>query len=61
MTTNLSSSTFDNGHRKATVLVCSEYLGLAPAPNRLPPCLCFFIYYKIKFAPIKTNPTINLT
>jgi hypothetical protein len=53
MTINLSSSTFDNGHRKATVLVCSEYLGLAPDPCRVPPlvflllsCLdtIFFIY-----------------
>jgi hypothetical protein len=26
LTTNFSSSTFDNGQRKATVLVCSEYL-----------------------------------
>ena len=26
LTTNFSSSTFDNGQRNATVLVCSEYL-----------------------------------
>src|SRR5699024_7764023 len=37
LTTNFSSSTFDNGQRKEIVLVSSLYLGLAPAFLRLPP------------------------
>lgn len=42
LTNNFSSSTFDNGHRKATVLVSSLYLGLAPEPCRVPPLPIFF-------------------
>jgi hypothetical protein len=42
LTIIFSSSTFDNGQRKATVLVCSEYLGLAPDPCRVPPLFSFF-------------------
>ena len=42
LTTIFSSSTFDNGHLNATVFVCSEYLGLAPDPCRVPPLVSFF-------------------
>ena len=45
LTTIFSSSTFDNGQRKATVLVCSEYLGLAPDPCRVPPLVSFFFSF----------------
>jgi hypothetical protein len=50
LTINLSSPTFDNGQRKATVLVPSLYLGLAPDPCRAPPlpifsfCIFFAIF-----------------
>ena len=48
-TTNLSLSTFNNGQRKATVLVSSLYLGLAPELIRLQPLFCF--NFSISFYP----------
>jgi hypothetical protein len=44
LTIILSSSTFDIGQRKAKVLVCSKYLGLAPDPCRVPPLVSFFFF-----------------
>jgi len=45
LTIVLISSTFDSGQRKATVLVGSLYLGLAPAFLRVPPLVSFFTFF----------------
>jgi len=58
LTINLSSSTFDSGQRKATVLVCSLYLGLAPEPCRVPPLVSFlFFIYKVAIIIFKFVPS----
>ena len=58
LTINFSSSTFDSGQRKATVLVASLYLGLAPDPCRVPPLFSFlFFIYKVAIIVFKFIPS----
>ncbi len=62
LTINFSSSTFDNGHLKATVLVCSLYLGLAPDPCRVPPLFSFLFLvfiYKLTIKVFKFVPSCH--